>query len=85
MNWFLSLTPHPNPLPFCLPQTYELVPVPDTLLELLRGDQDAVDEGDQRRLVGHDLRRAQLVYDHAELVPVLLGHLHTARKTKVCH
>jgi len=58
--------------------TYKLVSDSNSVLEILRGHEDTVDEGDQCCLVRHDLRRPQLVHDYAELVPVLLGNLATS-------
>ena len=43
--------------------TYKLVSDSNSVLEILRGHEDTVDEGDQCCLVRHDLRRPQLVHD----------------------
>lgn len=52
--------------------TYKLVPEPDPVGQPRRGDDEAVDEGHQRRLVVRRGGMPQLLDYHGEAVPLAL-------------
>lgn len=65
--------------------TYKFVPNPDPVLDLLGGDDDTVDEGEQGCLVGRVVRPPQLVQQQTESVATFFRFLENNQNQKSKH